>query len=80
MATVLRESGFNCRIYSDDHEPPHVHVVKAGVEVVIDLGDDDTSPSIRETKGMRVADVNKAIRIVTDNQQYLREKWSEIHG
>jgi len=24
-----------------------------------------------------VADVNKALRIVTDNQEYLREKWSE---
>jgi hypothetical protein len=80
MATVLRESGFNCRIYSDDHEPAHVHVVKAGVEVVIDLGDDDNDPSIRETKGMRVVDVNKAFRIVIQHQGYLLEKWSEIHG
>jgi hypothetical protein len=80
MATVLRESGFNCRMYSDDHEPPHVHVVKAGVEVVIDLGDGDNSPSIRETKGMKAADVNKAVRLITRHQAYLLEKWSEIHG
>ena len=38
MPTVLREDGFEVRIYTFDHPPPHVHVAKAGAIVRIDLG------------------------------------------
>ena len=37
MPTVLREDGFEVRIYTLDHPPPHVHVAKAGAIVRIDL-------------------------------------------
>src|SRR5216684_27984 len=37
MPTVLREEGFEVRIYTLDHPPPHVHVAKAGAIVRIDL-------------------------------------------
>jgi hypothetical protein len=37
MPTVLREAGFDVRIYTFDHLPPHVHVAKAGAIVKIDL-------------------------------------------
>jgi histidinol phosphatase-like PHP family hydrolase len=33
MPTILRQDGFAICINTDDHEPPHVHVFKAGVEV-----------------------------------------------
>ena len=37
MPTVIREGGFEVRIYTFDHPPPHVHVAKAGAIVKIDL-------------------------------------------
>jgi hypothetical protein len=37
MPTVLREEGFEARIYTLDHPPAHVHVAKAGAIVRIDL-------------------------------------------
>jgi hypothetical protein len=37
MPTVLREAGFEVRIYTLDHPPPHVHVWKAGAVLKIDL-------------------------------------------
>ncbi|HKC79753.1 MAG TPA: DUF4160 domain-containing protein, partial [Gemmatimonadaceae bacterium] len=37
MPTVIREDGFEVRIYTFDHPPPHVHVSKAGAIVRIDL-------------------------------------------
>lgn len=52
MPTVLRESGFNFRIYTDDHEPSHVHVIKAGKEAVITLGSETIRPIVRENYGM----------------------------
>ena len=38
MPTVPREEGFEVRIYTFDHPPPHVHVAKADAIVRIDLG------------------------------------------
>ncbi len=33
MHTVSRQDGFRVVIYTDDHEPPHVHVLKGETEV-----------------------------------------------
>ena len=81
MVTVLRDSGFRIVIYSNDHDPAHVHVVKgkskgsghakfniaSGVELV-------------EAVNLNASEIRKAGRIVRDNQQLLLEKWNEIHG
>ena len=80
MPTVWRQEGFEVRIYTDDHEPMHVHVIKAGEEVVINLGDENVAPYIRENRRMKPANLRKALRIVAENQIYLIEKWREIHG
>ena len=37
MPTVIREDGFEVRIYTFDHPPAHVHVAKAGAIVRVDL-------------------------------------------
>jgi Domain of unknown function (DUF4160) len=38
MPTIIREDGFRVVIYPNDHIPAHVHVLKGGGEVRIDLG------------------------------------------
>jgi hypothetical protein len=63
-----------------EHEPPHVHVVKGGTEVVIRLGDAEALPQVGEVYGMRSADVMRAYRIVEANQALLLEKWRYHHG
>ncbi len=80
MPTVLSQDGFDVMIYTKDHLPAHVHVWKAGGEVVIDLGGDVVAPSIREHKRMRKENVRKAVGIVEENQMVLLIQWREIHG
>lgn len=80
MPTVLSQGGFDVMIYTRDHPPVHVHVWKAGGEVVINLGSDAVAPSIREINRMRKRNVRKAVRIVEENQTFLLVKWREIHG
>lgn len=80
MPTVLRKDGFNFVIYTDDHEPAHTHVKRAGKEVVINLGDENTKPYVRENLGMNTKNRRKALGIAAENQDYLIEKWREIHG
>ena len=80
MPTVLRISGFRFQLYTDDHAPAHTHVFKAGKQVIINLGDEQTRVSIRENKGMKTADIVRAAEIAADYQTYLLESWREIHG
>jgi len=80
MPTVLRKDGFSFVIYTDDHEPMHTHVKKAGKEVVVNLGDEKTRPWIRENKGMSRKNRRKVLRIAGEQQHYLIEKWREIYG
>ena len=64
MATILRSNGFDFRIYTNDHPPAHVHVIKGGGEAVIELGDENSPPSLRQIYGMRDRDVTIAFRLV----------------
>ena len=77
MPTVLREEGFEVRIYTLDHPPPHVHVAKAGAIVRIDLA----TRTVTEIVGaISDRDVKRAERLVARHAKYLREEWIKIHG
>ena len=74
------ERGLNFRVFIKDHQPPHVHVVKAGTTVVIYLGDDNTRPSIRENYDMNTSDIRKALEITAENQDAFLKKWRKYHA
>jgi Domain of unknown function (DUF4160) len=75
----LRDEGFDVRIYTLDHPPPHVHVhvAKAGAIVRIDLA----TRTVTEIVGM-ISDrgVNKAERLVARHAKRLKTEWTKIHG
>jgi hypothetical protein len=77
VPTVLRERGFEVRIYTLDHPPPHVHVAKAGAIVKIDL----TTHQATEIVGsISDHDVKGAEKLVAQNAALLKEHWEKIHG
>jgi hypothetical protein len=67
-------------MYFDDHDPPHVHVFKAGGQAKIALGSGDTLPSLIMVQGMSAKIAKAALAIVIENQADLLEKWEEYHG
>lgn len=75
MITVLRSAGMRFVIYTDDHEPAHVHVYGDG-EARIDIF--RTSPI--SNRGMRKRDLAVAVAIVGENREILLARWREIHG
>jgi hypothetical protein len=78
MPIVLRAAGFEVAIYQPprEHGPAHVHIFRAGTQVVITL-----SPiAVERVHRMRPADVVKAVRIVEAHRRMLLRKWREIHG
>ncbi len=80
MPTVLRKEGFDFMIYTFDHEPSHTHVWKAGKELVINLGDENQAPYVRDNNGMSNKNKRKALKIAAENQDFLIAEWERIHG
>lgn len=79
MVTVHREAGFRFVIFSDDHEPAHVHLVGDGTARINLLGPGG-EPELIQSHGFKAADLRKAMRIVAREQALMIEKWNEIHG
>jgi hypothetical protein len=77
MPTVIREGGFQIRIYTLDHPPPHVHVYKGGAVVRIDLA---TLEATEVVGFISDRDVVRAERLVARHRERLEEEWSRIHG
>ena len=80
MPTVLLQDGFLIRIYTNDHEPAHVHVIKGNGEVKINLIGTEDHPTIVKVWNMSNKDVAKAHALVMEHQAQLVEVWEEIHG
>ncbi len=79
MPTIILQNGFRIAIYLNDHAPQHVHAFKSG-ETVINLGDEQTKPYIRENRGMSKQDERLALKLVAENQENLLKRWRELNG
>ena len=77
MPTVLREQGFEVRIYTFDHPPAHVHVAKAGAIVRIELA---TRTATEIVGAISDRDVKRAEQMVSRHARRLKEEWERIHG
>ena len=77
MPTVIREEGFEVRIYTFDHPPPHVHVAKAGAIVRIDLATHEVTEIVGDISDR---DVKCAERLVARHAKRLKDVWATIHG
>ncbi len=77
MLTLIREAGFEVRIYTLDHPLPHVHVAKAGAIVKIDLS---THQAIEIVGTISDRDVRRAERLVAQNAQFLKLEWEKLHA
>jgi hypothetical protein len=79
MVTVLRAEGLRVIIYTNDHVPAHVHVLGDG-EAKIDLAGPQGAPVLVWADGMTRGEVRRAMRLVTEQQAFLRQRWEDIHG
>ena len=79
MVTIYRAHGLRVIIFTDDHEPAHVHVFGDG-QVKINLIGPDRAPSLVWAQGMKGNDVRRAVQIVQDQQEAFLARWREIHG
>ena len=80
MPTVHRARGLRFVIFTDDHEPAHIHAIGAGGEVKIDLDPGGRGPEVVWVKGLSRGDVRRAMTEVTKEGPRLMNVWTRIHG
>lgn len=79
MVTIHRAHGLRVIIFTDDHEPAHVHVFGDG-QAKINLIGSDGAPTVVWAEGMKANDLRRAMRLVRDQQEQFLARWREIHG
>ncbi len=77
MPTLIREAGFEIRIYTLDHPPPHVHVARAGAIVKVELA---TSHTIEIVGSISDRDVRRGERLVAQHAEFLTSEWEKLHA
>jgi hypothetical protein len=79
MGVIHREAGFRFMIFTDDHEPAHVHIFGDG-EMKINLIGVDGLPVFVASVGFKRSDRRKALRIVGEHQLEFLKCWEALHG
>jgi hypothetical protein len=79
MTTILRFRNLRFALYSNDHPPPHVHVIGPEGEARIAIGNDRARPEIMDFHGLTSRQVIAALHIVAKHQNELLDAWRRIH-
>ena len=75
MIALLRAAGMRFVIYTDDHEPAHLHVYGDG-EARINI----LTATVISNRGMSKRDLSRALLIVREQQDLFLNKWHDLHG
>jgi len=69
--------GFTLRVYTDDHQPAHVHVLRAGAEIRVYLRGRRAHEKVAGR--MSASDTRRALRIVGEHREELLQLWRKYH-
>jgi hypothetical protein len=75
MPTILRHRGFAFRLYSNDHPPPHVHVVGTDGWALVEIG----SGRVFRQRGVSPKVLAALVAVVMQNRNRHTEAWDDIH-
>jgi hypothetical protein len=79
MVVIHRAFGFRIVIYTQDHEPAHVHVTGPGQAKVNLLGPHGT-PELIYSIGIGRPDMRRLMNEIAQRQTEFLREWERIHG
>jgi hypothetical protein len=79
MPTVMRIDGLRVAIYTNDHRPPHVHVLGPGKEAVFLLDAPTGRPTLRGSLGFTTVELNRIAVRLADKLALLSSEWERLH-
>lgn len=78
MPTILELFGLAFRIFTRDHEPPHVHVFSQDGAAKFKVTLDEVT--LLENKHMKSKDLKLAESIIEGNKEHIVNEWVKIHN
>lgn len=75
MPTILRHGGFAFRLHSNDHPPPHVHVVGPEGWALVEIG----NGRVLRQRGVPPRALAALVEVVRQNRDRLSKAWGDIH-
>lgn len=79
VIVVHRAFGFRFVIYTQDHEPAHVHITGSG-QAKINLLGRNGQPELVYSMGISRANLRRILNEVAMEQARLMKEWERIHG
>lgn len=76
MPTIANINGFRFFFYSNEHDPPHIHVEKSGGAAKFNL----LPVEFVYNKGMKVKELKKAEQIIEEEQMFFLDEWAKFFG
>lgn len=80
MPTIQIVSGFRIMILTNDHPPPHVHVVGRGGRAKVELDCASGSAELLWFEGIARPDLRRIIEAIEGDIEWLCSEWRRIHG
>ena len=74
MPKVFEKHGYKFSFYSNEHRPIHVHVRRGDGEAIFEV---ENEVELRESYGLKVAELSKAQMLAEMNKKTIIEKWHE---
>lgn len=76
MPEIFRELGYVFKFYSNDHEPIHVHVVKAGNEAIFEVS--ENSIKLKANYGMKNNELKVVAVLAEANKEQIIRVWTDF--
>ena len=77
MPTIFRHDGLRYQIYSQDHEPKHIHVKGAGCEAKVLI---DEPIAVARSAGFTPRELSRIREVVRSRARELEDAWHGIFG
>lgn len=78
VPTIFCFDAFRVMIYTNDHEPAHVHVIAPGKLMIFNLG--DGSVALRSRIGVTGTEEKRARAFLVEHLAALWSEWRSLHG
>lgn len=75
MGTVVIFRDVKIIIRTNDHYPPHVHILRGDAKAKIEI----LSRKICASRGFSRNDLRRIVEFLAQNEELLMEAWNEIH-
>lgn len=76
MPEVFRERGFVFKFYSNDHEPIHIHIIKAESEAAFEVSEIEVK--MKFNYGMKNSELKIITTLVKENKVLIIRVWTDL--